>query len=96
MSIHHNLAILKVVLILMLAYFSCFQCISINNCLFICLSYSPYYQAMESDCLELLPSVLEVLSDSKLLLHDDTSLEKLLDCFKDLIVQSKYCTFKWK
>ncbi|KAM9454802.1 integrator complex assembly factor BRAT1 isoform 2-T2 [Clarias gariepinus] len=43
---------------------------------------------MESDCLELLPSVLEVLSDSKLLLHDDTSLEKLLDCFKDLIVQS--------
>ncbi|KAF5892919.1 BRCA1-associated ATM activator 1, partial [Clarias magur] len=46
------------------------------------------YQTMESDCLNLLPSVCEVLADSKLLLHDDTSLEKLLDCLKDLIVQN--------
>ncbi|XP_053085818.1 BRCA1-associated ATM activator 1 isoform X2 [Pangasianodon hypophthalmus] len=42
---------------------------------------------MDSDCLTLLPSVCEVLADSTLLLHDDTSLEKLLDCFKELITQ---------
>ncbi|XP_060754598.1 BRCA1-associated ATM activator 1 [Neoarius graeffei] len=43
---------------------------------------------MDSDCLNLLPSVCEALADSKLLLHDDTSLEKLLDCFKELIRQN--------
>ncbi|XP_027012118.2 BRCA1-associated ATM activator 1 isoform X1 [Tachysurus fulvidraco] len=43
---------------------------------------------MDSDCLSLLPSVCEVLADSKLLLHDDTCLEKLLDCFKELIMQN--------
>ncbi|KAI5629603.1 BRCA1-associated ATM activator 1 [Silurus asotus] len=43
---------------------------------------------MESDCLNLLPSVCEVLADSRLVLHDDTSLEKLLDCFKELIMQN--------
>ncbi|KAK3530183.1 hypothetical protein QTP86_017766, partial [Hemibagrus guttatus] len=43
---------------------------------------------MESDCLNLLPSVCEVLADSKLLLHDDTCLEKLIDCFKELVMQN--------
>ncbi|TSK17771.1 BRCA1-associated ATM activator 1 [Bagarius yarrelli] len=43
---------------------------------------------MDNDCLTLLPSVCEVLADSKLLLHDDTCLEKLLDCFKKLIMQN--------
>lgn len=48
------------------------------------------HQAMDSDCLNLLPSVCEVLADSRLLLHDDTCLEKLLDCFKELVTQSKF------
>ncbi|XP_058236380.1 BRCA1-associated ATM activator 1 isoform X2 [Hemibagrus wyckioides] len=43
---------------------------------------------MDSDCLNLLPSVCEVLADSKLFLHDDTCLEKLLDCFKELVMQN--------
>ncbi|KAF7689703.1 hypothetical protein HF521_013056 [Silurus meridionalis] len=47
-----------------------------------------HHQSMESDCLNLLPSVCEVLADSRLVLHDDTSLEKLLDCFKELIMQN--------
>lgn len=53
-------------------------------------SYVSYlhHQAMDSDCLNLLPSVCEVLADSTLLLHDDTSLEKLLDYFKELIVRN--------
>uniref|UniRef100_A0A4W4FKE4 BRCA1-associated ATM activator 1 n=1 Tax=Electrophorus electricus TaxID=8005 RepID=A0A4W4FKE4_ELEEL len=42
---------------------------------------------MDSECLSLLPSVCEVLADSKLLPPDDTSLEKLLDWFKDLTSQ---------
>uniref|UniRef100_A0A3B1JPI5 BRCA1-associated ATM activator 1 n=1 Tax=Astyanax mexicanus TaxID=7994 RepID=A0A3B1JPI5_ASTMX len=40
---------------------------------------------MESNCSSLLSAVCEVLPNPKLLLPDDTSLEKLLDWFKDLI-----------
>ncbi|XP_017573237.1 BRCA1-associated ATM activator 1 [Pygocentrus nattereri] len=43
---------------------------------------------MESDCLSLLPSVCKVLANPKLLLPDDTSLEKLLDWFRESMSQS--------
>ncbi|KAI4886136.1 hypothetical protein NFI96_015286 [Prochilodus magdalenae] len=43
---------------------------------------------MDSDCFSLLPSVCKVLSNPKLMLPDDTSLEKLLDWFRELMNQS--------
>uniref|UniRef100_A0A673GMK7 BRCA1-associated ATM activator 1-like n=1 Tax=Sinocyclocheilus rhinocerous TaxID=307959 RepID=A0A673GMK7_9TELE len=43
---------------------------------------------MDSDCLSLLPAVCLVLADPKQSPPDDTSLEKLLDWFKELHIQS--------
>ncbi|XP_067298133.1 BRCA1-associated ATM activator 1 isoform X2 [Pseudorasbora parva] len=46
------------------------------------------FHIMDSDCLSLLPAVCLVLADPKQSPPDDTSLEKLLDWFKDLHSQS--------
>jgi len=44
---------------------------------------------MDGDCLSLLPAVCLVLADPKQSPPDDTSLEKLLDWFKELHSQSE-------
>uniref|UniRef100_A0A672S1K8 Uncharacterized protein n=1 Tax=Sinocyclocheilus grahami TaxID=75366 RepID=A0A672S1K8_SINGR len=44
---------------------------------------------MDSDCLSLLPEVCLVLADPQQSPPDDTSLEKLLDWFKELHIQSE-------
>ncbi|XP_062866641.1 BRCA1-associated ATM activator 1 [Trichomycterus rosablanca] len=43
---------------------------------------------MDSDCLSLLPSVCEVLTNPNFVLHDDVSLDKLLDWFKEMLSQN--------
>lgn len=44
---------------------------------------------MDSDCLSLLPRICVALADPRQSPPDDTSLEKLLDWFKDLPNQGK-------